>query len=530
MAPPGKQGIQGEPGPAATINGVNTLTITAGDNVTLKQEGSALEIGAVVPGKNLLLNWDFRNPVNRNGKTEYTMVGYTIDRWRLNLSTYNAYTMILSPEGYVELHQNINDTSSIIEQHVKSDASMLGKTVTFSVLTADMGCISKTVTLTTTPSYVYFVAGSSTNGYASIQFVSDQNTIRFIIGSGNGTRKIVAAKLELGTQQTLARQDADGNWVLNDSPDYDLQYALCSLYSPSTGAWVGNQHSNPNLLDNWYFVDPVNQRGQTEYESGIGIDRWHGKGVQLKNGYLHVEGPMYQTIEADVAKFYYGKRITLSILLADGSLYSGSNVVPSTVTSSNQWCHCCNVTNGQALGFYVLAGGSMQIFRINSDTATAGLDVVAVKTELGSVQTLAHQDADGTWVLNDPPPNKALELAKCQRYMYVIEAGNYWPAFSGYVTGGLLTTRVGLNLPTKMRTVPAIKMDGLSLTVRTITGYSENASNETPGAPNTCVAHSTDFQNCVLDFVWDSAVGSNNNTPCAVELRTGKIILDANES
>lgn len=28
--------------------------------------------------------------------------------------------------------------------------------------------------------------------------------------------------------------------------------------------------SNPNLLDNWYFADPINQRGQMEY-SGIGI-------------------------------------------------------------------------------------------------------------------------------------------------------------------------------------------------------------------------------------------------------------------
>jgi len=42
--------------------------------------------------------------------------------------------------------------------------------------------------------------------------------------------------------------------------------------------------------------------------------------------------------------------------------------------------------------------------------------IIAAKLELGSHQTLAHQDADGNWVLNDPPPNKALELAKCQRY------------------------------------------------------------------------------------------------------------------
>ena len=33
--------------------------------------------------------------------------------------------------------------------------------------------------------------------------------------------------------------------------------------------------SNRNLLDNWYFADPINQRGQTEYnQAGYTIDRW----------------------------------------------------------------------------------------------------------------------------------------------------------------------------------------------------------------------------------------------------------------
>lgn len=38
--PQGAQGIQGPAGPAATINGVNALTIEAGDNIELSQSGS----------------------------------------------------------------------------------------------------------------------------------------------------------------------------------------------------------------------------------------------------------------------------------------------------------------------------------------------------------------------------------------------------------------------------------------------------------------------------------------------------------
>ncbi|MBD5161447.1 MAG: hypothetical protein HDT14_05420, partial [Oscillibacter sp.] len=73
-----------------------------------------------------------------------------------------------------------------------------------------------------------------------------------------------AGKLELGSHQTLARQNADGEWEIIDPPDYDLQYLLCSQYSPITGEWVGSQHSNPNLLYNWYWAAPINQRGQGE--------------------------------------------------------------------------------------------------------------------------------------------------------------------------------------------------------------------------------------------------------------------------
>ena len=46
--------------------------------------------------------------------------------------------------------------------------------------------------------------------------------------SQNG--ELVAIKLELGDQQTLAHQDADGNWVLNEIPDYGEQLARCQRY------------------------------------------------------------------------------------------------------------------------------------------------------------------------------------------------------------------------------------------------------------------------------------------------------------
>ncbi len=42
-------GPQGPPGASATINGENTLTIEAGENVSIAQEGGVLTLNAIVP-------------------------------------------------------------------------------------------------------------------------------------------------------------------------------------------------------------------------------------------------------------------------------------------------------------------------------------------------------------------------------------------------------------------------------------------------------------------------------------------------
>ena len=62
--PQGAQGIQGPAGPAATINGVNALTIEAGDNIELSQSGSTTTLSVptdAVPTK------DSTKPVQSGG-------------------------------------------------------------------------------------------------------------------------------------------------------------------------------------------------------------------------------------------------------------------------------------------------------------------------------------------------------------------------------------------------------------------------------------------------------------------------------
>ena len=39
-----------------------------------------------------------------------------------------------------------------------------------------------------------------------------------------------------------------------------------------------------------------------------------------------------------------------------------------------------------------------------------------MQLEMGSAQSLAHQDEGGRWLLNGPPPDQTQELIKSRRY------------------------------------------------------------------------------------------------------------------
>lgn len=163
----------------------------------------------------------------------YTGPGYGIDRWILQAVT--SCTLIIN-DGYITLYAKDNDG---LLQKFPADQFSDGDTVTVSVLT-DTELLSKTITLT-----------------ESVQIYPYDNSIwRIAVGKSNGiwlvwplivynqsaeqAINIKAAKLELGSQQTLTHQDADGNWVLNEIPDYGEQLASCQRYHI-------NLHQNESL-------------------------------------------------------------------------------------------------------------------------------------------------------------------------------------------------------------------------------------------------------------------------------------------
>ncbi len=192
--------------------------------------------------------------------------------------------------------------------------------------------------------------------------------------------------------------------------------------------------SNPNLLDNWYFADPINQRGyakNTDASLSTGhhaIDRWKIENritMRLEDGGLRIINPSDSDGSAFIQNvpdhvIVLGTTYTLSCLIDE---ISGTSYILSLEDVGNPWAGYIMVRNITTPGLFTGTGkvnaisSQIGLLRVKITLAAhTSILIRAVKFETGSRQTLAHQDASGNWILNDPPPNKALELAKCQRY------------------------------------------------------------------------------------------------------------------
>lgn len=216
---------------AVKYNTEQTLTVA-------QKETAQKNIGVTYPcNPNLLDNWYFGNPVNQRGQTSYTGNGYTIDRFAISATDSCTISVV---DGGLQLSASNRTWSPVLHQRIDNYQHLIGKTITVSMLVTEVtstngayirfdvgntpnvvspkiktaGLISATGTIS---------ADDDTKGYALVTIGSNSASINF-------SATILAVKLELGTQQTLAHQDADGNWVLNEIPDYGEQLARCQRY------------------------------------------------------------------------------------------------------------------------------------------------------------------------------------------------------------------------------------------------------------------------------------------------------------
>ena len=203
---------------------------------------------------------------------------------------------------------------------------------------------------------------------------------------------------------------------------------------------------NPNLLDNWYFGNPVNQRGVTSGEAGwtdYYLDRWMGYcKYELTNTGLKLEANSYLLQRLERTPIFPA---TLSVKLASGELFYATFTQGGAV----------NVPNYGTFGVIAASGDApAYVYAINGSTVT----VEAAKLELGSQQTLAHQDENGNWVLNEIP-DYGEQLAKCQRHQLRVgykEDSTYSPVLATGVAVSSASIRALIPTPVTMRNNPVI--------------------------------------------------------------------------
>ena len=168
-----------------------------------------------------------------------------------------------------------------------------------------------------------------------------------------------------------------------------------------------------NLLDNSDFTNPVNQRGQTSYNSvGYTIDRWTKESnailtiaddcINIDNSANSADEVLLQKVDSDTAAKMIGKIVTVVICTSDGTVYANSGVVAYDVPVG------LIAPNGFTLQLYFYhTAESYQVARF---ILRAGMSI--------SVKWIALYE--GSYTADTLPPyvpkGYAAELAECQRY------------------------------------------------------------------------------------------------------------------
>ena len=155
--------------------------------------------------------------------------------------------------------------------------------------------------------------------------------------------------------------------------------------------WQSPGWNNPNLLINWDFRNPVNQRGQTYYNNGYGIDMWmQVSDISVKDGYISIKNYLVQKFEQDME--FGVKQYIFSCALKSGAIYA-AQIIDDNATYA-ALCEGLSVAT---------QNNELYLWSENRTT-----DIQAVKLEIGSISTLALDLMQ--------PSDYAAELRKCQRY------------------------------------------------------------------------------------------------------------------
>lgn len=191
-----------------------------------------------ISNPNLLINHDFRVPINQKGEKVYSATnGYAIDVWMLgsNVLTFRV------ENGYIRISRTIGSSNPSLFPRIELDSLLFGRICTASLIYRTN---NEFVRLWINP------LGSGKDVYVNIPKSEDWNVMSttftvdethlqyspFLIQFASSVKNpdnffdIMAIKLELGNKQTLARQEND-KWVpIDPPPNPQQELAKCQRY------------------------------------------------------------------------------------------------------------------------------------------------------------------------------------------------------------------------------------------------------------------------------------------------------------
>ncbi len=401
-----------------TLNGVPpTLHMVQGDTNS-RAISASLWAGAepysVPAGASVMLR--FRKPDGTGGMYSETETQQSIT-WAENSVTIPVAAQVLTAEGavlaQVDVYAGESDSSAerlasfafviLVQPDVYPDAQIISSDY-YNILAADIAGAK--------------AAADQAKDYAAAAKNSADSAATSVEGA-----------VKYNTPQTLTdAQKAQARANIGAPAPYTAGDGIAisgSVISAKARPW------NRNLLDNWYFGAPVNQRdvSGTISSAGYFLDRWKlvSGSVTINTDGITLNGTMQQVLEtAPVGT------VTASALTQAG--------VGEVVPTYNSATKTVTVT-------------------------AAGKKLVAVKLELGSQQTLAHQ-VGGAWVLSEMP-DYGEELTKCMRYLQIITtpydtSGN--GVAIGYANNTVdLWVPIPLAVPMRISPTPAIPTGGAAL-------------------------------------------------------------------
>lgn len=279
-----------------------------------------------------------------------------------------------------------------------------------------------------------------------------RSKLQEILGGGGGGGTSYTAGDGIDISSGVISFDPETTPAIDPSKIDGLDDDLAAL-APKTAI------SNPNILHNPWFT--VNQRGITSVtESHKYIaDRWRtyttlatfevsrdSNGCIVIDNTFGSEGiALYQKRTTTYLNSLVGRKLTASVLLSDGTIYSGTAVFDGTNRT--------NYYENDSLILYAPAISNYQILCVAVKPG-ASVTIKALKLEVGEISTL-HLDSR---------PEYALELAKCQRYFQrLVNAGTGRENIGLALATNATSARWICALPSNMRTDPSISIGRLAL-------------------------------------------------------------------